>query len=182
MLLPDDADPLLGRFSTFWLKARKQALAPRYKDLDPVQMPWALPSIFVLEREGDAPFVYRLVGETMQVRLSPVMRGKTAYDIFEYSYADWTENRWKRAANELLASFVYTRHETSGGRHISSQRILFPALDQDGYARYLVGVSAFDNNVFQPGLGIENIEHRNVRWTKLSELPVNSPIRDTASL
>lgn len=182
MLLPDDADPLLLRFSTYWLNARGSKIVPAYRDLDPVQMPWALPFVFVLEREQEDMFRYRLVGEDMQTRLSSSMRGKTAFDIFEPSYAEWTEQRWKRAADELLASYVYTRHETADGRHIISQRILFPAVDQAGTTRFLIGVSSFDNMMTSPGLGVEDIEKRKVRWTKISDLPYLTDRTDAARL
>lgn len=171
MLLPQDTDPLLTQFSSYWLAARGRATVPQYRDIDPIEMPWALPSIFVLETVNDEPFRYRLVGENMQNRLAPAMRGKTAFDIFEQSYAEWTEQRWRRAATELLASYVHTQHETTIGRHVNSERILFPALDENGVARFLIGVSVFSNFALETGIGAEKPEAREVRWTALKDLP-----------
>jgi hypothetical protein len=171
LLLPKDADPLLARFSTYWLNARGGRTAPRYKDLDPVGMPWALPAIFVVQSVAGEPFRYRLAGENMQTRLTPSLRGKTAFDIFEQSYAEWTERRWRKAADELLASYVHTRHETANGRHVVSQRILFPTLDEEQQASILIGVSVFISNSWRSELGTEDRDHRSVRWTALQDLP-----------
>lgn len=170
-LLPGDADELLIRFASYWLELRGTAIAPAYRDVDPVAMPWALSSIFVVERPEEGPFVYRLCGEEMHQRLGPNLRGKSAFDVFEKSYAEWTEARWRRAADKMQASYVDTTHETAGGRVIRGQRILFPALGDDGAANFLVGVTAFSAPAILPGLGPENKVLRNVRWTPLTDLP-----------
>lgn len=170
-LLPDDADELLVRFSTYWLELRGEAVAPAYRDIDPVAMPWALSSIFIMERPPEGPFVYRLCGEQMRSRLGPNLRGKSAFDVFEKGYAEWTEARWRKAADEMLASYVDTTHETAGGRVVRAQRILFPALSDNGAADFLVGVTAFSAPVLRPGWGPDNEVMRSVRWTRLADLP-----------
>lgn len=170
-LMPGSADPLLRRFATYWLKIRGQNLVPQYRDIDPIGMPWALADIFVVERRDDGMFAYRLAGENMNARLGPHLKGKTAFQIFEKSYAQWTESRWQKAANELQACYTYTTHRTSGGRVVTAERVLFPTLRPSGEADILIGATSFQAPLIQPGLGPDDLENRRVQWTRLDRLP-----------
>lgn len=171
LLLPSSAGDDLRRFCRYMLSLRNGGIFGRYRDLDPVSIPWALSSIFVVERLGNAPFAYRLAGEQLHTRMAPALKGKTAFDIFEPSYAEWTENRWCRSADEGLACYVHTRHETSRGRQLQAERILFPMLDQYDDLKILVGMSNFDVPLPEPGLGSEERQHRQMRWTAMADLP-----------
>jgi hypothetical protein len=59
---PNDAPSIIRNFAKFWIDARGEQVVPLFSDLDPVEMPWALEAVFVVERRDDGVLAYRLVG------------------------------------------------------------------------------------------------------------------------
>jgi hypothetical protein len=174
-LLPDEADPLLTRFAAYWCACRGGMPMPRLADMDPVGMPWALSTVFVLKRRGDGAFAYHLVGEDMVDRLGGGLRGKTAFDVFEPGYAAWTEERWQQAAAERSACFVRTHHLTKGEIPVTASRVLFPlAGDGDG-VDLLIGVTAFASLDDLLGDVAHHARYdptlREVLWLPVTEIP-----------
>jgi hypothetical protein len=75
---PADVPELLSKFLHFWQTKRQGRLVPDFEDLDPLEMPWALRTIFVVERHDDRRLTYRLVGGDMSTRLGGGLVGKSA--------------------------------------------------------------------------------------------------------
>jgi hypothetical protein len=162
-----DAPALLRRFARFWGEARDGRLVPDFTDLDPVDMPWALQTIFVVERLDDRRLTYRLVGGEMSDRLGGGLVGKTAEDVFEAEYASHVNTRWNRVLDEPALCYAVTRHMTRAGRVLRARRFLAPARSSSGRIDRVVGVSAFDQAYLEAGSGIDDGTEIDVRWWPL---------------
>jgi hypothetical protein len=156
--------PLLQRFLAFWIDARGTRPVPDFVDLDPVEMPWALRTIFVVERLDDGRLTYRLVGGGMSDRLGGGLIGKTAEDVFESEYAGRVNARWNRVLDEPALCYAVTRHLTRAGQALQARRLLAPARSTTGRIDRVVGVSAFDQGHFEAGSGIDGGVEIDVRW------------------
>lgn len=143
LLMPKDAPQLLRDFATLWLTKRGSWAMPTFEDIDLLDMPWALNTIFVLRRRADGVFAYQVVGEGMSSRLGGSLKGKTAFDVFEHDYAEWTERRWQKAATDRSACFVHTLHQTAAGMPLNAERLLLPLLGPTDQVDSLIGVSVF---------------------------------------
>jgi len=164
---PPDAPPLLRRFLAFWFRVRGNRRAPDFVELDPVEMPWALRTIFVVERHADGRLTYRIVGGGMSDRLGGGLVGKTAEDIFETEYAGRVNARWNRVLDEPALCYAVTRHLTRSGQALQARRLLAPARSSTGRIDRVVGVSAFDQGHFEAGSGIDGGIEIDVRWRSL---------------
>lgn len=116
---------------------------PAFGDLDPVDMPWALHTIFVLRRREDGLFVYGLVGEGAATRLGGSLKGKTAFDVFDHDYATTTEARWQKAAADRACCYVHSEHRTTAGAPLNAQRLMLPLQAETDQVDALIGVCVF---------------------------------------
>tara|TARA_Y100000588_G_C13720347_1_gene696966 strand:+ start:144 stop:656 length:513 start_codon:yes stop_codon:yes gene_type:complete len=65
--VPTDCHPSIARFVEYWGSLRQGDLLPRRGDLDPIEIPELLPSIRLLDIEGDpARFRVRLTGDKVR--------------------------------------------------------------------------------------------------------------------
>ena len=174
-LLPPDAPDLLHRFARFWDQARGNFIVPNFEDLDPVDMPWALQTIFVVERLPNLNLTYRLVGGQMSDRLGGQLIGKTATEVFEPEYAGHVNARWLRVLDEPALCYAVTRHLTREGHILQARRFLAPARSASGEIDRVIGVSAFDQAHFETGSGIDGGTEIDVRWWPLTENSNGSP-------
>lgn len=161
---PADAPALLRRFLAFWSAARGDRSVPDFVDLDPIEMPWALRTIFVVERRDDGRLTYRLVGGGMSDRLGGGLIGKTADDVFESEYAGRVNARWNRVLDEPALCYAVTQHLTRSGQALQVRRLLAPARSTTGRIDRIVGVSSFDRGHFETGSGIHGGVEIDVRW------------------
>jgi hypothetical protein len=173
--LPADAPNLLHRFARFWEQKRGDLIVPNFADLDPVDMPWALQSVFVVERLPNLNLAYRLVGGQMSDRLGGRLIGKTAAEVFETEYAGHVNTRWLRVLEEPALCYAVTRHLTREGQILQARRFLAPARSVSGEIDRVIGVSAFDQAHFEAGSGIDGGTEIDVRWWPLTENSTGSP-------
>ena len=165
------APDVLTRFAGFWLSKRKGRGMPSIGDMDPLEMPWALPHIFVMARNGEGRFAFQLVGDLTATRLGGLVKGKTADLVLEPAYAQTTEERWNTAAASHMIYFNNSYHHTANMWPVASVRITMP-LSSDGLSvDRLIGVAHFteltqvvDRNAFSSF----------IRWTPVSDLPQES--------
>lgn len=169
---PANAPSIVRKFAKLWIDARAGQMVPLFSDLDPVEMPWALETIFVVERRDDGILAYRLVGGVMSDRLGGKLVGKTAEDVFEREYAARVNARWNRVLDEPALCFAESRHLTRAGRILRAQRFLAPARSSGGAVDRVIGVSSFDTNHLETGSGIDGGTEMDVRWRAVRDIDV----------
>jgi hypothetical protein len=74
--------PLLRRFHAYWQQKRGERAMPGFDDLDPLEFPWALGNLTLVDVLHDPlRFRYRLVGSAHVDRLGVDMTGKFVDDF-----------------------------------------------------------------------------------------------------
>ncbi|UUX51876.1 PAS domain-containing protein [Nisaea acidiphila] len=168
-IFPEAAPPLLADFARYWLCKFHERGLPRWRDMDPVDFPWALSRIFILSRVESGRFAYHLVGEDLDRMLGGHLKGKTADQVFEPGYAEYTERRWERAAAERLVCYNGSFHLTVDNVPRIARRVLFPLSEDGELVDRLIGVVHFDRRgpdrkeQFGPSYSF-------LYWTEVSEL------------
>lgn len=169
-MMPDSAPVLLRKFAAIWLEKRGSRSMPAFADLDPLDMPWALHTIFVLRRRDDGVFAYGLTGEGVATRLGGSLKGKTAFDVFDRDYATMTEARWQKAATERACCYIHSEHRTTSGVPLNAERLLLPLAGEADRVDALIGVSVFRGlGAGQPVDGIHEALLQ-VVWTPVDEI------------
>ena len=165
--LGPSAPDIVARFVSVWLSKCPDHGLPSLKDLDPVEMPWALPHIFLLHRNDAGRFAYQLVGEVMAGRLGGSLKGKTADQVFEPDYAIQTEKRWEMSAEHRRVFFNQSYHHTASMWPVCATRVSMPLSTDGETVDRIVGVAHFMDlttlDDIDPGLNIQ-------RWTTADHL------------
>lgn len=137
----DDA-PRCAALLNIWKVARggDESVAARAA-LDPIILAKAglLPFVWILERDTDNAYFYRLIGESLRRNFNTAMRGRYLHEIYDPDTMGLVSRRCDRvlAENEIMftSGLVYR----DGEAIYYARRILLPLRDEDGTARYLIG-------------------------------------------
>ena len=169
-IFPEPAPAHLIAFARYWIQQRHGRRMPRMRDIDPVEIPWALSRIFVLSRNPGGRFAYHLVGDAMDQKLGSRLKGKTAFDIFEPGYAFHTNQRWEKAAREQLICYTISSHLTAGNVPRTSSRIMLPLSEDDESVSRLIGLAHFTLPTAMDPPERRNWDDRSVHWTSILSL------------
>lgn len=140
------AEPVLRRLADYWLSRRGGHAMPRRADIDPVDMPWALSQLFLVDCVSDAGrgadggrwrYRYRLAGEDVEkvFRASSgkqSLRGVWLDDILEPQHLTPVMARWRPLPEDgcivYMQGMVYRLADclARGGR------IMLPLADEPG--------------------------------------------------
>ena len=168
MIFGGPVPSLLARFTAFWLSKRHGRLLPARSDMDPLEMPWALPHIFIVARNEQGRFAYQLVGDDMNSRFGGSLKGKTADQVFEPDYALKTEERWEATAVHMRAYFRKSFHHTADNRPVWGSRVSFPLSDDGASVDCIIGVAHF----LELNSSIRDDPNPDInRWTAVDQLP-----------
>ena len=114
MFDPDTiVSPRLKRLHAYWDAKRGSRPMPARADIDPVEIPWILGNVSLIEVRGDGEFLWRLDGSNLTAFFGCEMTGRS---ISEYPYPAFIEKM--RAA---LSAAVRAREPTSAIRRFASQ-------------------------------------------------------------
>lgn len=142
-LVPSDASTLHHRFLGYWLALRGERAMPSFADLDPVDIPWALASIFVVDiRPGD-DFVYRITGDNHTQRYGRNLKGARITDIMHAEGATAILKRWREVRDRPAGFFVVTDHMSMQGFHVLGERMVLPFANDGVTPSHLVGITNF---------------------------------------
>jgi len=168
MIFGGPVPSVLTQFAAYWLGKRHGRLMPAMADLDPLEMPWALPHIFIVARNQQGRFAYQLVGDAMNSRFGGGMKGKTAYDVFEPDYARKTEERWEATVTHVRTYFRKSFHHSSDNRPVWASRISFPVSEDGVVPNKIVGVAHF----LELNKSMRDDPNPDIsRWTAVDQLP-----------
>lgn len=171
LIFPDGAPDRLCEFADIWLANRGGRKIPEFHDVDPIEMPWALPHLFVVGKDGNGEFRYRLVGEEMQWMIGGHLVGKSPGDVFEPLYAAQVAERWRRVAEGPSICFAVSRHKTVRSREIAASRLIVPTVSQTGEVDRLMGISYFHlGDDYPSALSSEGMDV-SVHWVDVGDLP-----------
>lgn len=142
-LVPDGVTGAVRDFHGYWLRARGTRRMPSFRDIDPVDIPWALSRIFVIDALPGGDFRYRLAGEEIARRYNQPMKGARIGDIMEDASAVRITSWWRLIVDRRVASFVITDHPSRTGVPVSGIRLTLPLSDDGDTVTQLLGFTHF---------------------------------------
>jgi len=162
-------------FARYWLRLRGAHPLPAFADFDPVEVPWALARILVVEKRGEG-LVYRIAGTEIESRYGVSLKGKSIYDIMTQSSAALIEARWRRVLTGPEICVAETTHLSSTGTPISSWRLILPfASDHARADRLMSYVEYFSHRTFDEKT-VVSTETKHETW-----IPVAGIVGDDTS-
>lgn len=166
-LIGSDAPQSMHDLVRYWAEKRGDAWMPAYGDIDPIDIPWALSRIYIIEARPDGDFVYRLAGEAIAERYDRSLKGVRISDLFSNRSADFIQDRWRRVASGPSAYYSYTQHTSIRGPTVAARRVLLP-LGADGHsADHLMGFTVFDEDDGVQDQFAKGLITKDVRWCDL---------------
>lgn len=169
-LFDADTPAALRDFVGYWASRRAGELMPSYGDIDPIDIPWALPHVYVVEIQGD-DFIFRLAGEGVAERYKRPMKGARISDLFTEDSSAQILQRWRRVVRESTGYYSYTQHETYRGIAVRARRILLPLGEDRRTADHLIGFTVYEETQGNRDEFNDGLITRDVRWVDLSLQP-----------
>lgn len=139
-----------------WCAARTDPPnAPAKSDLDPIALARAglLPFVWLLERDADGTFFYRLVGEGIRRHFSGPIRGKHLHEVYDGECLALVDSRCRQVLDDRSIMFSSGPVYRDGKPVYYARRLLLPVCDDAGEGRYLIG-TVDQTDVDEP-LGVE---------------------------
>ncbi len=144
-------EPEILRFAEYWLSKRGGRRMPSRRDIDPLEIPWALSRIFLADYEaGTDDYRYRVAGEDIEEVFrrftgSMSMRGVTLRQALPAGSVDPVHRRWAPLATKghivYMRGLVYLAAE----RVPVGARILLPLSErEDCTVTGLIGITICD--------------------------------------
>lgn len=132
-------EPMLRRLYSYWIRQCGERRMPRRRDLDPVEMSFALGNLILVDVERDPPiFRFRLYGTNVARYFGDDLTGRTT-GVFDDVLRDAIEGPYRRAIGETKP--LYCEHlYDDGKRLIRTTKLVLPlSEDNDLVNMILVG-------------------------------------------
>lgn len=169
-LLPADAPDEMKRFIAYWIERAGRRPMPAFEDVDPLDIPWALPSLFVVRvLDGGSDFTYRLVGETINERYGGSLAGRRISELLVTRAADQAVRRWRQLLETPAAYYIDCEHPTNDGPWIRARRVLLPLGPTGGRPDHILGLTCFQDIGFDGPLIADDMQVRDLRWVEMAE-------------
>ena len=140
------SEPALLKLFDYWCGKRQGRPMPAKEDIDPIEIPWALNRIFLMDYSPDDGFRYRLAGEEIsKVFGHGNLRGLRFADIMSEEGARTVEERWTTMVRDRsilsMTGMIYYAAERSA----VGERLLMPlADDAAGPVTGTVGMTIYE--------------------------------------
>ncbi|MCR9220154.1 MAG: PAS domain-containing protein [Alphaproteobacteria bacterium] len=166
-------EPEVRRIAEYWAGLRNGRAMPRMKDIDPLDIPWALGGFYMGDYDAETGrFAYRIAGDNITQMFErqtkrPTMKGADFSAMFPKPSAEMVRRRWRplgeRGAIVLMTGLIYLAAE----RLPVGERIILP-LSEDG--ERVTGFMGYTKVRFEtpeessdsPGLDIWYIPHQSI--------------------
>jgi hypothetical protein len=169
------ADPELRRLAKYWASKRNGRPVPSRADIDPIDIPWALPHFFLIDYDRDTgTYRYRIAGGDVETIFqsatgSHSMRGVALRDMLKPDAAALVEKRWQPLADRgdivYMSGMVYLPAE----RIPKGERVLLPLSDRDDFQT--TGLIGMTKCTWLPFSGTAPEVSLNVHYIPLGEIP-----------
>lgn len=137
--------PDVRRFAAYWLAKRSGRPMPSYRDIDPTDIPWALPNLWVCDYLPEArDFRYRLAGEGIQAFFGTNFRTRMLREVVSAGSYEPTLERYRTVIETPAIAhnigFIYLDE----GRHVEGERLILPLVNGGETASMLAGFTVRD--------------------------------------
>lgn len=142
---PDTVLPRMRAFLSYLADLAGEAGVPRKTELDPIEIGQMgiLPQVWLVEREGDTDFRYKIAGETIIEAFAQPIRGRLGSELFDPDTWAEVSRRWRRCLTDGQAYFNNSSIVDPKGYQHHGARIAVPLLDQNGVPNFVVGLTLY---------------------------------------
>lgn len=124
------SDPDLRRLFEYWRAQRRGRLMPARKDIDPLEISWALSRIFLLDYDPDNGLIYRLAGDNIAgVFGHGNLKGLRLGDFLLPAQAEAIEQIFMRVIQDRCVMGMQGAVYLRAGRLPLGERLFLPLAD-----------------------------------------------------
>lgn len=151
------AEPMLRQLADYWLSCRQGSLMPRRADIDPLDIPWALPHLFLVDcvaaagaDGGNWRYRYRLAGEEIEAvfrdRLNrSSMRNTWLEESMPAHTLAATMHRWRPLPEQGHILYMHGMIYRLSNRFARGGRLMLPLAEEaNGPVSGLIGITVCD--------------------------------------
>lgn len=162
-------DDRVRRLARYWLDKRRGRAVPARRDIDPVEIPWALANIWIAEHAPEAADMrYRLAGTTIDAMFGRSLRGQLFGDILppdRHAVAlDRCRTVLERPAIAHLIGPIRLEHD----REIESEGVILPLTGHNGACSVLLGFTVLADGAW--GITLRSDSHLATTFTPVADL------------
>jgi len=144
-------DERVRRFLAYWQRIRGDRRMPSRRDVDPVEIPWALPMIWLCEVVGPGDYRYRLAGETINEVYGRSLAGLHLHDLIRPEGYDMARRRYDAAVDGPAVVHSIGRIYARSDRHYRGERLILPLSDDGRHVSHLLGITVRDRGLPDTG-------------------------------
>lgn len=144
-------DERVRAFLQYWLSLRGGRRLPSRRDLDPVDIPWALPLLWLCEVAGPNSYRYRLAGETINEVYGRSLAGLYLVDLIRPEGYALVSSRYDAAVEGPAVVHSIGRIYARSDRHYRGERLILPLSDDGDRVHHLIGITVRDRGLPDDG-------------------------------
>ena len=128
-------EPEIRKMADYWSRRRGERSLPRRTDIDPIDIPWALSRIFLVDYEPDErTFRYRIAGDAIEQMFRPYtngasIKGKTLHQILPRDVSRLVHERWLPMITDRSVLYMRGPVYQAENRKALGARIVLPLGD-----------------------------------------------------
>lgn len=149
----------------YWNSLRGSRSAPDRRDIDPTQIRGALSNAFILEREGDGDFVFRLAGAHLCSAYCRELKGRSFLANWHARDRDAVETMIRAATEDHAAALLNFTATNGVGGKTQFETLLLPLRHNGSTESRLLGSMAAVHEPYW--FGVQPIEEQRVTGLRL---------------
>ncbi len=136
--------PLLRRLLTHWLDLKGSDEVPLRSSLDPVDIAWVLPKVWLMRLDRDVGLLrYILAGDEIQAMFGQSLARRVFADFLKPDLAEFLEAKFARVIEEPAVCHdigpVYVNTERPG----TGERLVVPFAADGGEVEFMLGCTVY---------------------------------------
>ena len=120
------------KFFDYWRSKRSGRNLPSRADIDPIEIPWALPWTFLMDYEAPETFRYRLAGQELADVFGRNLKGCTLKDVLSAEALPSVTERWMPLVDARAVICMKGMVYEAKDRLPIGERIMLPLADEPG--------------------------------------------------
>jgi hypothetical protein len=114
----------------YWNELRGEEAAPARVDISPAAISSVLPSTFILEKDEQQKFVFRLAGTAMCLLFGEELKGIPFYNLLDQDERKLTSRILDAVHGETIGALLQLDAITDSDRAVSLEVLILPLCDQ----------------------------------------------------
>lgn len=137
--------PLLRRLLGYWFEKRGSRRLPALRDIDPIEIPWALSRLWIMDYLPDERrFRYRLAGEEINAAYRSNLRGCYLDEVIPPDAKDLILRKYFAVVEDGKVLHDAGRIYLGNTRFATGERLVLPVANERGQAGSILGATIYE--------------------------------------